>query len=390
MNLNIAYLSQGKIYLKNHSSNILEIDSQFGQSVQDRTLQMQRNKAWKNKSMMGRVPLGFQQRMEQPPESLVSVAITSLSNAGDDALLYALSAGQVGGIFQYSAANNREDRLFHNADFQIYHIDYNFSHDLIACSATHPTGISSIAIMPRDGARPREVTEGDSLDLAPRWIPGTDKALVYQSAGLSRTSDGYVGNRAAFTIEKLDFDKQDVVSLAADPKSDLVAPQIGHDGQLYYIRRPFNQRAIWNPLRLFKDILLIPVRLGYAIFQWLNFFSQMYTGKPLLKTDNNQSVESTQIEAWGTRINPQAMRDHNFGDSDAPSLVPPSWQLVRQGAQGSTDIQVLAEGVLSYDLAKDGTILYTNGSGIYALCPDGARDRLHVSKLIESVSVLES
>lgn len=387
MNLNIAYLSQGKLYLKPHASGIREIDSEFGQTVQTRSLRMQRKKAWKNQGMMGMMPLGLQQRLQQPPESVVNVAITSLSNTEDGTLLYALSAGQVGGIFTFNPASDREDRLFHNADFQIYHLDFNVNHRLIACSATHPTGISNIAIMPRDGARPREITEGDSLDLAPRWIPGAGKALVYQSAGLGRTEDGYVGDRAPFTIEKLDFDKQDVVSLAADPKSDLVAPQMGQDGQLYYIRRPFRQRAAWSPLRLMKDVLLIPVRLGYAVFQWLNFFSQMYTGKPLLKTDTNQAVEPKQIEAWGTRITPQMMRDHNFGDSDAPSLVPRSWQLVRQGTQGTPEI--LADGVLAYDLAQDGTILYTNGSGIYTLRPDGSRDRLLVGKLIESVAILE-
>lgn len=385
MNFNFAYLSQGKLYLKTPASGLREIDSQFGQTVQARNLQMQRKKAWKSQGMMGMMPLGMQQRMEQPPEALLDVAITSLCSADNETLLYALSAGQVGGIFMFRPTSDREDRLFHNSDFQIYHLDYSAKHNLIACSATHTTGISNIAMMPRDGARPREITEGDSLDLAPRWVPGTGKALVYQSAGLGRTDAGFVGERAPFTIEKLDFDNQDVVSLAADPKADLVAPQIGTDGLLYYIRRPYRARRVWNPLRLLKDILFIPVRLGYAIFQWLNFFSQLYTGKPLLKTDTNQAIEPKQIEAWGTRITPEMMRDH-AGEPDAPSLVPKSWKLIRQGIQGTPE--VLADGVLAFDLAEDGTILYTNGSGIYAIAPNGTRERLLVGKLIESVTIL--
>jgi hypothetical protein len=385
MNLNIAYLSQGKLYLKSQESGLREVDSQFGQTVQARSLQMQRKKAWKNQGMAGIMPLGLQQRIKQPPEAMVDVAITSLCRADDDTLLYALSAGQVGGIFTFKPMSDREDRLFHNSDFQIYHLDFSAKHNLIVCSATHATGIANIAMMPRDGARPREITEGDSLDLAPRWVPGAGKAIVYQSAGIGRTDDGYVGERAPFTVAKLDFEQQSVVSLAEDPKADLVAPQIGSDGLLYYIRRPYRARPIWNPLRLLKDIVLIPVRLGYAIFQWLNFFSQLYTGKPLLKTDTNQSVEPKKIDAWGTRITPEMMKDH-AGEPDAPALVPRSWQLMRQGAQGSPD--VLADGVLAFDLAEDGTILYTNGSGIYTLSPGGTRERVCVGKLIESVMVL--
>ncbi len=386
MNLNIAYLSQGKLYLKSQALGLREVDSQFGQTVQARSLQMQRKKAWKNQGMAGMMPLGLQQRAKQPPEAMVDVAITSLCSADNDTLLYALSAGQVGGIFTFKPNSDREDRLFHNSDFQIYHLDFSAKHDLIVCSATHATGIANIAMMPRDGARPREITEGDSLDLAPRWVPGTGKAIVYQSAGIGRTDDGYVGERAPFTIVKLDFEQESVVALAEDPKADLVAPQIGSDGLLYYIRRPYRARPFWNPLRFLKDIVLIPVRLGYAIFQWLNFFSQLYTGKPLLKTDTNQSVEPKQIEAWGTRITPEMMKDH-AGEPDAPALVPLSWQLMRQGSQGKPE--VLADGVLAFDLATDGTILYTNGSGIYTLSPNGTRERLWVGKLIESVTILD-
>jgi hypothetical protein len=390
MTLSVAYLAQGKLYLKSPAAPIREIESQFGQTVQERTLKIQRSKAWKNRGIMEMMmPPAALKQMEQQPEATVNVAIASLCPTENGKLLYALETDEMGGIFAFDPSSDREDRLFHNAEFRVSHLDFDAGHQLIACTTTYRTGISNIATMPIDGARPRDVTEGDSIDLAPRWLPGKGKALVFQSAGIGRSREGYVCDRAPFLIEKLDFDKQDVLTLASDPKSDLLGPQVGTDGLLYYIRRPYRSNrkssSIWQVL---KDILLIPFRLLYAIFQWLNFFSQMYTGKPLTAAGTKQTVDPKQMKVWGDWLTPETMKDRRFGEPDAPSLVPRSWELVRQADQGTPE--VLAEGVLSYDLRSDGAIVYTNGSAIYAIYPDGTRERLLVGNLIESVTVIEN
>ncbi|WP_421657072.1 hypothetical protein [Leptothermofonsia sp. ETS-13] len=61
---------------------------------------------------------------------------------------------------------------------------------------------------------------------------------------------------------------------------------------------------------------------------------------------------------------------------------------MRQANQGIPE--VLAEGVLSYDLALDDTIVYTNGSAIYTIHSDGTRERSLTGNLIESVIVIDS
>ncbi|MDX2240123.1 MAG: hypothetical protein NW224_05510 [Leptolyngbyaceae cyanobacterium bins.302] len=387
MTFSVAYLSQGKLYLKAPNASVREVESQFGREIQERTLRMKQNKSWKDRGLRSMMmPPGMLDQLDQQPESTVNVAIASLCPF-DDKLLYALETPDMGGIFAFDSAQDREDRLFHNAEFRISHLDYAPKHQLIACATTYRTGVANIATMPIDGSRPRDITEGDSLDLAPRWVPGAGKALVFQSAGLARNSEGFVCDRSPFVIEKLDFVQQDVTTIAEDPKSDLLSPQMGADGRLYYIRRPFQSaRKPFNLMQMLKDILLIPVRLGNAIFQWLSFFSWKYTGKPLMSTGTGQKVESKTIKAWGEWITPDMMRDRRFGEPDAPALVPRTWQLVRQATQGIPE--VLAEGVLGYDLAEDGTIIYTNGSAIYAIAPDGQKTRLLVSNLIESVTIL--
>lgn len=131
---------------------------------------------------------------------------------------------------------------------------------------------------------------------------------------------------------------------------------------------------------------MIPFRLLNALFQWLNFFSQRYTGKPLMRAGTGQTVDPQYLRIWGEWVTPETIRDRRFGEPDAPSLVPRTWQLVRQANQGTPE--VLAEGVLSFDLAADGTIVYTNGSAIYRISADGKRERLLVGNLIESVTLI--
>ena len=52
-----------------------------------------------------------------------------------------------------------------------------------------------------------------------------------------------------------------------------------------------------------------------------------------------------------------------------PSLVPDSWELVRRDQNGAE--RVLATNVASYDISPDGTIVYTNGGGVFVLEADG-------------------
>ncbi|MBF2007813.1 MAG: hypothetical protein IGS49_20755 [Chlorogloeopsis fritschii C42_A2020_084] len=390
MNLSIAYLAQGKLYLKYPQAPVREYESQFGQSVQERVLQTQRRKAWKNRGLMEMMlPPGVVEQMQQQPEAKLNVVINSLCQGEKGKLLYALEAGDVGGIFILEPAREHEQRLFHNADFQVGYLSFHSEHELIACTTIHRSGIANIAMMPKNGSRPHEVTEGDSIDLAPCWIPGKTKALVFQSAGIGRNSQGFVCDRAPFTIEKLDCDQKDITTLVSDRKYDFLGPRMKADGTLYYIRRPFRPKQQVNLLRLFREIILIPLRLAYAIFQWLNFFTQIYTGKPLMAAGTRKSLDrKQQMKVWGEFLTPEMMGNNKFDEKDAPAWVPRSWQLVRQLTNGVAE--VIAEGVLSFDLGEDGTIVYTNGSAIYAVHPDGHTERVLVGNLIENVAIVQN
>ena len=70
----------------------------------------------------------------------------------------------------------------------------------------------------------------------------------------------------------------------------------------------------------------------------------------------------------GKRLDAEAALRTGVPLGGVPSLVPASWQLVCRNLQGEE--QVLASHVASFDIAPGGTILFSNGFGVFAL--DGA------------------
>jgi hypothetical protein len=389
MNQNIAYLSQGKLHFKNSRESVRVIESKFGQNVRDRAIQIQQRNAWKSQGRGARFMAGglVWGEVEHDPASM-RITITSLSRGfepGD--LLYALETDEIAGIFNIKNSTGDEKRIFHSADFRVRHLSAKPGEETIACALVGGNGTSNIAVMRTDGSEFSEVTEGDSLDLAPRWIPDSSRRLVFQSAGIGRDSSGNFSGHGPFSIQKLDLDTGEMTSLAEEENYDLLGPQMNEDGVLYYIRRPYQKPGDnFSFPRAILDTLLFPIRIFYAIFQWLNFFTVRYTGKPLNTAQGakQRNADLKQMMIWGNLIDAgKAAKQDQFGDQDAPSLVPQSWQLVRHRSNGSTE--VIAKGVLSFDLCEDGSIVYSNGSAIYRIDPKGSSERLHVDSMIEQV-----
>lgn len=394
MSLSIAYLSQGKLYLKQGKNPAQMIESEFAQTVRDRIASTQRRNAWKSQANsqnpMADILPAHLFPQDSTGEARLPVIVRAVSLCEEGKLLYTLATEEMAGIFSFDPSRNKELRLFHSGDFAVQDLSFHAEHREVACALLQPDSSAHIATMPIEGIRPRQITEGDSVDLAPRWIPGSGKALVYQSAGIARDRNGYLIDQGPCSIEKLDFQQGAVSTLLTDPKYDFLLPQITTDGTLYYIRRPYQPRR--KQISFFgflRDVVLMPFRLVRAIYEWLNVFTKFYTGKPLIK-DNKPQAQGDNLVLLGKQIDPALMAKENqkFGDSDSPALVPRSWQLMRQAPDQAPE--VIGKGVVSYDLGSDGSLVYTNGSAIYAIPPGGVAKRLLKTRLIEQVTLLET
>ncbi len=391
MDHSFAYLSQGELHVKLGEGPVRPVESRFGQSLRDRAMQIQNRNSWKTQGTGARFMSGgaLWGRQDSDPAEM-RIAITGISSGCQNGeLLYSLATDDIGGVFLLRNQASEEQRLLHTADFRVRRLAASPGQDRVACVLQHKGGSSSIAIMHGDGTDLREVTQGDTIDDAPRWAPASAHEIIFQSAAIGRNKAGFAVTQAPFAIHKLNLEAGEVSTLAEDPKFDLLMPHLSSDGTLYYIRRPYRDPSqppsFW---RAALDLILLPLRLLFAVFQFLNFFTVRYTGNTLTTAGNarQKHADIRQMMVWGNLIDAQKAADHD--SSGAQSLVPKTWELVRRPPGASEE--VVAKGVLSFDVYSDGSLLYTNGSGVYRVDRSGARDALAKDALIEQVVAVEA
>lgn len=382
----IAWLAQGKVRVKKPGEQPLTIESQFGNSIRERAVRSQQRHSWKGggdgeKFLAGAMLWG---RAVKDPAA-IRVDITSLCRgSAEGQMLYSLETDEFCAVLAIEQLGAEERRLWNKNDKRLSHLAVS-SDGAVACSMRHKFGTANIAVRLDDDSAFSEVTEGDSIDTAPRWIPGQTRRLVFQSAGVGRNREGQFAGVGPYAIQQLDLDSGDLKTLVEDSNADLLTPQMSADGTLYYIRRPYSTGLEFRPLVVLKDFVLFPFRLAYAIFHYLQFFSMLYSGKKLTTGGDARArqMDMKEMMVWGSRI---ALKNSGQRTEEAADLVPKTWRLVRE--QPGRNPEEIATGVLAYDIAPDGTIIYTNGNAIFAIDSNGQRERLHVEPLIEQVSVI--
>jgi hypothetical protein len=233
------------------------------------------------------------------------------------------------------------------------------------------------------------VTFGDSHDQAPSWVGGEGRRLVFQSAAIGRDHGGHYRGLSPYRIEIADLDAQEVTVLLEDESHDLLQPRQLADGTLHFIRRPYRHGppppSLWA---VAKNVVLYPVRFLVGVHHFFNFFSTVFTGKPLIAAGGpprEQSPEQRFLMHYGHVIDLQKARER--GSKDEPAgIAPKEWQLIRRAPDGTET--PLADGVLAYDVLPTGEALYTDGTHVTHLTPDGRRERLCTDELIECVVLL--
>jgi hypothetical protein len=185
---------------------------------------------------------------------------------------------------------------------------------------------------------------------------------------------------AASEVHVLDLENGTLETLASDSGHDLLCPQMDAQGTLYCLRRPRESGRAGSLGRMILDFVLLPARLLFAVFQYLNFFSARYTGKPLTTAGGpkKQCADMRQMMVWANLMQAEA------ADGDDPAArVPRDWQLVR--IAGRQRPEVVASGVLAFDLGADGSLVYSTGSAIHHLAADGSHQRLLSGDRVEAL-----
>jgi hypothetical protein len=380
----IAFLSKRKLHVRKDGVTRI-VDSEFENTVRERAASIHRRNAWKTQGR-GAAFMGGVWATPAHAANNVPVLITGLTACQDGSLLYSMETDSVSGIFLLDTAGI-ETRLFHTADFRIRHAALDRDGGLVAATAFHNSDMrSNIAIVPLRGTDLSEVTEGDSFDQLPQWVPGPKRRIVFQTAGVGRDAAGRFAGLGPCTIQELDVDSGDLDEIVSEAGHDLLQPRKMEDGTLYYVRKPY-ESGVAKPTVVgsLKDTLLFPFRMGRALFQYFNIFSMMYTGKPLV---TNKGAVSRRIDPRQAFINGNlAIANMAQGaDDEAQPLAPSSWELVRHRPGGQTE--VIANHVLAFDVAGDGSVLYSDGTAIKRVNPDGRSERVLQGEMIERVLAL--
>jgi hypothetical protein len=361
----LAFISNGKLFYQAPGQELRELQSPHVRTVMDRMERHQQLHGWKEGTAFGR---SFTGRDRRASTDAVGIQATSAQFLAHDRVLYVLRDESFGGLFEYDLLEDTERRLLHKQYLSLEDLRINPDGDRLLCAQHARNGAANIIVMDANGSNYRELTSGDTVDAAPAWVPGQPDAILFQSSGLARNPAGYVLARGPTSIQMVDTGTGSLTVILEDPRLDFLQPRVGANGFLYFIRRPY-EAPRYGLESAVIDTLMFPFRLLRALFQYLNFFSLMYTRKPLITASGPEvQADLKDIMIKGKRLDAEAALRSSVRLNGVPSLVPASWQLVCRSPEGEE--QVLASHVASFDIASDDTILFSNGYGVFAL--DGA------------------
>lgn len=387
--LTVAYLSQGRLFLKTGDAPARGITSKFGEEALQRAVELHQRQAWKTEArgnqFLGGAFLWGANEFDPRRVRLDVPAVTRGANPNE--LLYVLQTDTFGGLFAFDWHDDRERRIMHKSNLRARDISRHPSLPLIAYALYQENGTARVVVASDEHSDAREVTEGDSIDEAPSWVPGPGRRLVFQSAGVARNAAGYAVNFGPSAICELNLDSGQLKVVAEEERHDLLLPRFDGQGSLWFIRRPYRATG-YSPWRFLGDIVLFPFRLARAVFHYLNLFSLVYARKPLTTAGapwmENPDVKTMVVR--GRMVDARKALRQAAKKSGTPSVVPGNWELVLRRPDAAAE--VVARGVIAYDLAPDGSVVFTNGTAIFRRTPGGKVEVIERGRLIESVAVV--
>jgi hypothetical protein len=314
--------------------------------------------------------------------------ITGIAAINKNEILYSVSVGDASGILRRhldDTSGENEGHILHDRGLQFEGLSIR-TDGKVALSVRDRNGDWHIATSLLGSPQYTELTEGNSIDRNPAWDAADQEVLYYDSAILETERSGgfIIGPRA---VLRLHLAKPDIEEILCDDRYDYFCPQTDTAGNLWCIRRPY--AAPKTSFFTLKDILLMPARIGSAIFRAIEFFTWRHTGQTLATGGANPAkireapkellLEDIRIDAT------RSLRDNRKAGDRLPGIIPRNWELIRYDNSGTTTVH--ARGVCSFTLSSHGELLYSNGRYIFTLI-DGKSEKVFEEELPRKITVI--
>jgi hypothetical protein len=385
-------IADGNLWLMEGTAPPRQVESAFAAEAIARAERERRNDAWKHAPRDdsgggGMIPRSMLWGGAGAPSSTKPTRFRYAVRGRDaDSIYYLLEMSASSGLFHYRPSDARETRIFHAAKFRCLGLAYDRERESFVIAAENKDGTVHLTVYDKDGNPKGNITGGDTVDSAPSCSPREKGVVFYQSSGVARhPQQGYVMALGPASVNRIDYAAGKLDTLLEHKDFDYLAPREDANGNLYYIRRPFERSAVEEAGSWLKDIFLFPWRILKAIFGYLDFFSAIY-GRERLRSSGGpkkfgpeQDVAALWLHGRMIDLNRVQVGD----DRGKGGLVPASWQLRRRSPDGQ-DVFV-ADHVVGFDVAEDGSVFYTNGFVVHRILKGDPASR-ELSGLIESVS----
>ncbi|MCL1817205.1 MAG: hypothetical protein FWG43_06365, partial [Clostridiales bacterium] len=301
----IFYLSQGKMYTFHNGQEIYH-PSEAVDKYRRNILDIYKRKEWKTSGQGAMFMGGFAQPKE---ETAISAQVEALCLVDDDTLIYGATMENSCGIYVKDPQEPQAPDRFivRRTDTRLFYLDYEPEEKLLVVCVSDGPLERHLVLCHSEKGDFDQITEGESIDIMPSFSHHDPKLIYFSSAGIYFDPRRHTAHVSAYAISKLNLRSGEISEVNADAAYDFIRPRENVEGILHCIRRPKKAKTggSFSPI----DIVLIPFRLLRAIFSWLNFFSQRYTGESLTKRSSglnpakNQQKSEEEIFIEGNLIN---------------------------------------------------------------------------------------
>ena len=363
--MNYAYISGGRLYVSRNGAQPVEIESAFAAQVIARHQQAMERRQWKAGSGDSMMTRGYDlwgngSRGGSGDDSMLVRMLSVTGSPRPELIYYSLATDAVGGLFCQNLDTGEERRVFHKERYHLDDLAHHPTRNEILAVKRDADG-SSIVITACERFDVHTVTEGDSLDLSPSWIPGEEDSFVYQSAGVGRNQSGNAIGLGPCSIIRVDMKSGRSTVLLEDEQYDYLCPRMDKEGNLYCIRRKYDRggRAL-TVGETIKEFVLVPVRLVKALFGFLNMMSQIFGKESLLKTGvgGKKEIDRQEVFLKGRLIDlkkrENAKEEHGIAPSD--------WTLIKVDPSGA--VSEVRGNVCDFDWNPQSGLILTNGLAV--------------------------